>query len=75
MEINLNELDIEQLRNDLTDYFGTALINEYAMVDLINVQTCSDYELAMIAIANNFDLNNYKIKRLRAFLFCMKFTS
>ena len=60
MEIDINGIDVDRLRQDLIDYFGTALMNEYAMVDLINVETCSDYELIKVAIKYRFNLNNYK---------------
>ena len=57
------EIDFDRLRNDLIDYFGTALMNEYAMIDLINVENCSDNDLLEIASKNKFNLENYIIKR------------
>ena len=60
MEIDIDEIDIERLREDLIDYFGTALTNEYAMVDLITVQTCRDEELVRIALKNNINIDDYR---------------
>lgn len=54
------EIDIEKLRSDLMDYFGTALgFFPVATMDLIKVQNASDEELINIALKNNFDLNKY----------------
>ena len=54
------EIDIERLRNDLIDYFGTAMqYNRIAMMDLINVERASYEELINIAIRNGFDINDY----------------
>lgn len=59
-EIDINDLDIESLREDLTDYFGSAIfINPYAKYDMLEVSTCNIIRLINIAIENNFDLNNY----------------
>ena len=60
MEIDLSKIDMKRLRDDFIDNFGTALINEYAMVDLINVQTCTDEELVIIALENNINLDDYR---------------
>ena len=54
------EIDIEKLRSDLMDYFGTALgFFPVATMDLIKVQNASDEELINIALKNNFDLSKY----------------
>ncbi len=56
-------IDIDALRNDLIDYFGSAMtINKVAMMDLIQVENASDNELVNIALRNGFDLYNYEIK-------------
>ena len=56
-------IDIERLREDLINYFGTALsYNPIAMMDLIKVENASDDEIIKIAKKNNFDLNKYIIK-------------
>lgn len=60
------EIDIERLRDDLIDYFGTAsFYNKMAMIDLIKVKEASDEELIQIAQKNGFDLKKYIIQRKR----------
>ena len=54
------EIDIEKLRSDLMDYFGTAIgFFPAATMDLIKVQNASGEELINIALKNNFDLSKY----------------
>lgn len=54
------EIDIEKLRSDLMDYFGTAIgFFSVATMDLIKVQNASGEELINIALKNNFDLSKY----------------
>lgn len=56
-------IDIERLREDLINYFGTASsYNPIAMMDLIKVENASDDEIIKIAKKNNFDLKQYIIK-------------
>ena len=58
-------IDIETLRKDLIDYFGTAMqFNLMAIMDLTKVENASPEELVEIAQDNNFDLNDYKINTL-----------
>lgn len=56
-------IDIEQLRKDLEDYFGSAMFNASpaAIMDLEEVEKTSNEKLIDIAISNGFDLNDYKI--------------
>ena len=55
--------DIERLRDDLINYFGTAsFYNKTAIMDLIKVEKATDEELIEIAIQNHFDLERYKIR-------------
>ena len=58
-------IDIDSLRNDLKNYFGTAMINVnmFAMIDLINVDKLNDKELINLAVKNGFNLNNYVIDK------------
>ena len=60
-------IDIERLRNDLIDYFGTAMYSGFGMVvvDVVKVQRASDEEVISIAQECNFDLNKYVIKVLK----------
>lgn len=55
-------IDIEELRKDLEDYFGSAMFNagEVAMIDLQEIEKASEEELINIAISNGFNLNDYK---------------
>ena len=58
-------IDIESLRKDLIDYFGSAMsFNPLAMSDLIKVENSSPEELIKIAQDNNFDLEDYEVKTL-----------
>lgn len=57
------EIDIESLRKDLIDYYGTAMFNSspLAIIELSKVEKSSDEEVIEIAKNNNFDLNKYII--------------
>lgn len=56
------EIDIERLRDDLIDYFGTAMgMFSMAMMDVAKVERASESELIRIAKQNGFDLNDYEI--------------
>ena len=63
MELDLDDIDIESLRNDLIDYFTSAMFNASpaALIDLMKVEKASDSRLIEIALTNNFDLNDYII--------------
>jgi len=53
-------IDIEALRSDLIDYYGSAMtIYPAAVIELIDVKNASDDKLIEIANKNNIDLNNY----------------
>lgn len=59
-------IDYEKLRNDLIDYFGTAIVyNPMAVIELSNVQNASNYNLIQIALKNGFDLREYEQKTKR----------
>lgn len=56
-------IDIERLRSDLMDYFGSAMmIFPLAVMDLTEVEKASPEELLILARRNGFDLNDYVIK-------------
>lgn len=56
-------IDIDKLRNDLIDYYGTAMQqNPVAMIELSIVEKADEHQLIYIAINNGFDLNNYLIE-------------
>ena len=63
------ELNIERLRNDLINYYGSAsTIYPVALSNVIEVDSASDERLIEIALSNRFDLSRYeeevKVKRL-----------
>lgn len=55
------EIDIERLRKDLIDYFGTAMFNgsPQAIIELSRVENATPSELINIAQNNGFDINDY----------------
>ena len=56
-------IDIERLRDDLINYFGTAIFyNPAALMDLEEVKKADEEKLIDIAIKNSFDLNKYRIR-------------
>ena len=55
-------IDIEKLRNDLINYFGSAMVYyPQTVIELSNVQSASASELVNIAIKNGFNLKDYEI--------------
>ena len=63
------EIDIEKLRKDLIDYYGTAMYNAspLAIIELSKVENASPQELINIAIKNNFDLTEYQTNNKKLF--------
>lgn len=57
----MQEIDFERLREDLVDYFSTAMFNGFpaAVIDVTQVEIASNEQLIQIAQSNGFDLNNY----------------
>lgn len=53
--------NIEELRKDLIDYFGTAMSNGFGMavIDLSEIENASPEKLIYIAKKNGFNLNKY----------------
>ena len=56
-------IDVEKIREDLMDYYGTAMFNAspLAMIELTKIEKATDKEIIQIAIDNKFDLNEYVI--------------
>lgn len=54
-------IDIERLRKDLLDYFGSAMFSGFpmAMMDVMKIQNASADTLIRIASENGFDLSKY----------------
>lgn len=60
--MDISSIDIDRLRKDLIDYYGTGVYNlNVSVIDLIKVERCPSYMLVDIALQNGFNLNNYKI--------------
>lgn len=61
------ELDFERLRNDLMDYYGTAMCSGFGMavVDLVKIQNASYEKLIQYARECNIDIEKYIIKVLK----------
>ena len=57
-------MDYERLREDLKDYFGTAMqFYPAAVMGLMEVEKASDSELEKMAIKCGFNLSDYEVKR------------
>lgn len=61
MNIDINDINIEKLRNDLIEYFTSAMfiVSPVALVDLTEVENASDEKIIKIALDNKFDLKKY----------------
>ena len=56
-------IDVDRLRRDMKDYYGTAMFNGFpmAVVDLSRVERLSDSELVELAQKNGVNLKKYII--------------
>ena len=55
-------IDFDKLREDLIDYFGTAMGTfPIAVMSVAEVETATERELIRIATQNGFDLSDYEI--------------
>jgi hypothetical protein len=63
------EINIEKLRQDLIDFYGTAMFNAspLALIELSKVENASPQELINIALKNHFDLTKYQTNNKRLF--------
>lgn len=57
------EIDVNRLRRDMKDYYGTAMFNGFpmAVIDLSKVERLSDRELVELAQKKGVDLRKYFI--------------
>ena len=57
----MEKVDIDTLRDELEDYFGTAMFsgNRQAVIDLERVKIASAQELIAIAQRCGFNINDY----------------
>jgi hypothetical protein len=60
-------IDFDKLRQDLLDYFGTAMTMGFgaAIIDISKVENASNEELINIAKQNGFDLNKYVVQSFK----------
>ena len=60
--MQVDEININKLRDDLINYFGTAMfkVSPIAMFDLNEVKNASPEKLILIAKKYKFNLNDYK---------------
>lgn len=59
-------IDFEKLREDLKDYYGTAMsFMPMAVVELSQVERASNQKLIELALKNNFDLSDYETQKIR----------
>ena len=54
-------IDVDRLRRDLMDYFGTATFSGFpmAVIDLAKIESATDSEIVRIAEKNGFNLRKY----------------
>lgn len=59
-------IDVDDLREDLIDYFGTGMfdVSPAMMIMLEKVKSASDMEVVDIAIKNGFDIRKYEVNPL-----------
>ena len=59
-------IDVDELRSDLIDYFGSAMqYHPQAVIELSEVEKCSDEKVVEIALKNGFNLYDYKVKEYK----------
>ncbi len=58
----MNDFDFEKLRNDLVDYYGTAVFSGFpmAIMDVSRMESASREDLLREAMKNGMELNKYK---------------
>ena len=57
-------IDIDKLRDYMTDYFGTAMLNGFpaAILDLSGIESMGAYELCQKAESLGIDLRDFEIE-------------
>lgn len=55
------KMDIDRLREDMLDYYGTAMFNDFALaaMNVEFIEMASDQDLLAIAQKEGFDLYKY----------------
>jgi len=64
MNIDINKIDIEKLRQDLiNEYYAIAFtVSPVALMDISEIENADANKLIQIALNSGFDLNNYLVK-------------
>ena len=54
-------IDVDRLRRDIKDYYGTAMFNAapISVMDLSQIERASDLEIIEIAQRNGIDISDY----------------
>lgn len=57
------QIDVDELREYIMDYYGTAMFNGYpaAIIDLSEVESMGGYELCKKAEEVGIDLNKFRV--------------
>ena len=57
-------IDVDKLRDCMTDYFGTAMFNGFpaAIIDLSDIKSMSGHELCQKAESFGIDLHDFEIE-------------
>ena len=60
--MKLSDINLEKLKRDLMDYYGTASYSGYqmAMMEVIDIEKASPDELVKLAISAGFDISSYQ---------------
>jgi hypothetical protein len=61
-------IDIDKLREDLINYYGSATpYYPMAIMDISRIESASPEELVNIALENHFDLSEYEVNKGRRY--------
>lgn len=64
MGINIDDYNIDAIREELYDYYGTAReVLPYAEADLVDLDNKSDYEILVTAINIGINLDRHYIRK------------
>lgn len=57
-------IDVDKLRDYMTDYFGTAMLNGFpvAILDLSDIESMSGHELCQKAESLGIDLRDFEVE-------------
>lgn len=62
--MDIESIDVESLRNDLINYYGTSsVVNEANLLIVDRLKNASDEDIINLAINNDIDLDKYSSNR------------